>query len=142
MSSPFAVFLRDLRLRNNLRQHELGELLGYEQAYVSALELGTRGASKEFLGALIARMSLGEKDQVALRQAVNESGRRFVLPAEVPTDTYRFCNELWEKIGHLHPAVIQAMRELVRLEDAMSDQPRSSLYRRRHRTSKGRETEM
>ena len=142
MSSPFAVFLRDLRLRSNLRQHELAELLGYEQAYVSALELGTRGASKELLDALIARMSLSDKDQVALRQAVSESARRFVLPAAVPTDTYRFCHELWEKIGDLHPAVIQAMRELVRLEDVMSDQPRSPLYRRRHRTTKQREAEM
>lgn len=140
--SPFAIFLRDLRLRNNLRQHELAELLGYEQAYVSALELGTRGASKEFLDALIARMSLSDKDQAALGQAVSLSGRRFVLPAEVPTDTYRFCHELWAKIEDLHPAVIQAMRELVRLEEVMSDQPRSPLYRRRHRTSKGREAEM
>lgn len=142
MSSPFAVFLRDLRLRNSLRQHELAEVLGYEQAYVSALELGTKGASKEFLGALTERMSLGDKDLVALGQAVSQSGRRFVLPAEVPTDTYRFCHELWAKIEDLHPAVIQAMRELVTLEDAMSDQPRSPLYRRRHRTSKGREAEM
>ncbi len=142
MSSPFSIFLRDLRLRNNLRQHELAELLGYEQAYVSALELGTRGASKELLDALAARMSLSDKDRAALSQAVSESGRRFVLPAEVPTDTYRFCHELWEKIGDLHPAVIQAMRELVRLEDVMSDQPRSPLYRRRHRASKERGTEM
>jgi len=142
MSSPFSIFLRDLRLRNNLRQHELAEILGYEQAYVSALELGTRGASKELLDALAARMPLSDKDQVALSQAVSESGRRFVLPAEVPTDTYRFCHELWEKIGDLHPAVIQAMRELVRLEDVMSDQPRSPLYRRRHRTTKQGEAEM
>jgi transcriptional regulator with XRE-family HTH domain len=142
MSSPFAVFLRDLRLRNNFRQHELAEQLGYEQAYISALELGTRGPSKELLDALIKKMSLSDKDQVALSKAIGESGRRFVLPAEAQTDTYRFCHELWEKIGDLHPAVIQAMRELVRLEDVMSDQPRSPLYRRRHRSTKQGEAEM
>jgi transcriptional regulator with XRE-family HTH domain len=111
MSSPFAVFLRDLRLRNNLRQHELAAELGYEQAYISALELGTRGPSKELLETLVEKMPMSDKDQAALRQAVSESGRRFVLPAEVPTDTYRFCHELWGKIENLHPAVMQGMRE-------------------------------
>lgn len=139
MSSPFAVFLRDLRLRNNFRQHELAEQLGYEQAYVSALELGTRGPSKELLDALVTKMSLSEKDLAALRIAVSESRRRFVLPVEVPTETYRFCNELWEKIASLHPAVIQAMRELVRLEEDMSEQPRC---RRRRRADERREVEM
>lgn len=142
MSSPFAVFLRDLRLRNNFRQHEMAEQLGYEQAYISALELGTRGPSKELVEALVTKMSLSDKDQKTLKKVVRESGRRFVLPAEVPTDTYRFCHELWEKIENLHPAVIQAMRELVSLEDVMSDQPRCELYRSRRRTSKGKEAEM
>ena len=142
MSSPFAVFLRDLRLRNNLRQHELAAELGYEQAYISALELGTRGPSKELLEILVEKMPMSDKDQVALQQAVSESGRRFVLPAEVPTDTYRFCHELWGKIENLHPAVIQAMRELVRLEDVISDQPRCSPVRARRRASEGKGAEM
>ncbi len=142
MSSPFAVFLRDLRLRNNFRQHELAEQLGYEQAYISALELGTRGPSRELVEALVTKMSLSDKDQKTLKKVVRESGRRFVLPAEVPTDTYRFCHELWEKIEDLHPAVIQAMRELVNLEDVMSDQPRCGPYRSRRRTSKGKGAQM
>lgn len=142
MSSPFAVFLRDLRLRNNLRQHELAAELGYEQAYISALELGTRGPSKELLETLVEKMPMSDKDQAALRQAVSESGRRFVLPAEVPTDTYRFCHELWGKIESLHPAVVQAMRELMRLEDVMSDQPRCPPVRVRRRASEGKGAEM
>lgn len=142
MSSPFAVFLRDLRLRNNLRQHELAAELGYEQAYISALELGTRGPSKELLEILIEKMPMSDKDQAALQQAVSESGRRFVLPAEVPTDTYRFCHELWGKIENLHPAVIQGMRVLLGIEDVLSDQPRCPPGRARRRASEGKGAEM
>ncbi|WP_310317448.1 helix-turn-helix domain-containing protein [Paraburkholderia terricola] len=49
MSTPFAVFLRGLRLRSALSQTDLAKKLGYEQAYVSALELGTKPPSTEFL---------------------------------------------------------------------------------------------
>ncbi|HEX5806423.1 MAG TPA: helix-turn-helix transcriptional regulator [Macromonas sp.] len=38
--SPFSLSLHDLRLRNGLRQAELAELMGYEQSYISALEVG------------------------------------------------------------------------------------------------------
>lgn len=138
MSSPFAVFLRDLRLRNNIRQRELAAQLGYEQAYISALELGMRTPSKELLKVLVEKMPMSGKDQAALQQAICKSGRRFVLPAEVPTDTYRFCHELWAKIEDLHPAVIQAMRDLLRLEDEISDQPRCQLGSARHRIGGGK----
>lgn len=124
MSSPFAVFLRDLRIRNNFRQRELAEQLGYEQAYVSALELGTRGATKEFLDALTTRMPLSDKDRADLEIAVAESGRRFVLPAEVSTETYRLAHELFGKVEKLHPSIISAMRELLKIEDKISEQPR------------------
>lgn len=142
MSSPFAVFLRDLRLRNHFRQHELAALLGYEQAYVSALELGTRGPSKELLDSLAARLPLSEKDEAALWVSVSQSGRRFVLPAAVPTNTYRFCHELWARIDSLHPAVIQTMRELVRLEDEITEQPRCRPGRAAPRLKEERGPEM
>lgn len=140
--SPFAVFLREIRLRNNLRQHELAEQLGCEQAYVSALELGTRGPTTGLVELMSERMLLSEKDQAALRQAVADSGRRFVLPADAPTDVYRFCHEFWERIETLHPAVIHALRELVKLEDEISDQPRCPPYRARRRARDGEEAQM
>lgn len=140
--SPFAVFLREIRLRNNLRQHELAELLGYEQAYMSALELSARGPSKELLEALVKELSLGEKDQAALSKEVRQSGRRFVLPADAPTNLYRFCHEFWDRIETIHPAIIEALRELVKLEDVMAEQPRCLPYRARARSRDEQEAEM
>jgi hypothetical protein len=65
-----------------------------------------------------------------------------VLPAEVPTDTYRFCHELWGKIENLHPAVIQGMRVLLGIEDVLSDQPRCPPGRARRRAGEGKGAEM
>ena len=120
MSSPFSVFLKNLRLRNGQRQSEMAEILGYEQAYVSSVELGTKPPSQEFLNRLSA-IYLNDRDQEEMLQEIQESKRRYVLPVEVPTETYRLCSELWVKIDRLHPAQIKAMRELLKLDDLMAD---------------------
>ncbi|MEM5431837.1 helix-turn-helix transcriptional regulator [Cupriavidus oxalaticus] len=136
MSSPFTTFIRDLRLRSGMRQHELAKLLGYEQAYVSAIELGTKPPSDEFLGKLGTSLSLNERDNLDMRLAVEKSRRRFVLPADVPTETYLLCHELWAKIDRLYPAQIRALRELVRIDELLADEPTYGPARLRRRRSK------
>jgi len=132
MSSPFSLFLKNLRLRNGQRQSEMAEVLGYEQAYISAIELGTKPPSKEFLNRLTATY-LNDRDQAEMMKEIQESKRRYVLPVEVPTDTYRLCSELWGKIDRLHPAQINAIREVLRLDELMADtrHVRSERIRRR-----------
>lgn len=136
MSSPFATFLRALRVRSGMRQHELAKQLGYEQAYVSALELGNKPPSEEFLGKLSRGLSLNEKDHLEMRLAAEKSRRRFVLPADVPTETYLLCHELWEKIDRLYPAQIRAIRELVRIDELLVDQPMYGPVRLRRRKAR------
>lgn len=138
MSSPFSVFFRDLRLRHGLSQQEIADQLGYEQGYISAIELGKKSPSEALLKKLAKAMNLSERDQEALSQAVKESKRKFVLPNEVPTDTYRLCSELWDKIDRLYPAQIRAIRELIRIDEEMAGQPRY-LARRVRRGTKERE---
>lgn len=41
--SPFGQLLHELRQKSGLRQVELAERMGYEQSYLSALELGVKG---------------------------------------------------------------------------------------------------
>jgi transcriptional regulator with XRE-family HTH domain len=124
MNSPFSIFFRDLRIRMGLRQHELAEQLGYEQAYISAVELGKKNPSDELLRKLSKELDLSDSEQEALDLAVSESRRKFVLPKEVPTDTYRLCSELWAKIERLHPAQIRIIREAIRLDDEIVERPR------------------
>lgn len=136
MSSPFSTFLRDLRVRSGMRQHELAKLLGYEQAYVSAIELGAKPPSEEFLGKLNRGLSLSDRDILEMRLAAEKSKRRFVLPPDVPTETYLLCHELWEKIDRLYPAQIRALRDLVRIDELLADEPTYGPTRVRRRKAK------
>ncbi|WP_018604842.1 helix-turn-helix domain-containing protein [Uliginosibacterium gangwonense] len=123
MSSPFSDFLRSQRLRSGLRQAELAHLLGYEQAYISALELGEKPPSEEFLKRLGAELRFTAKDFAEMNEAVLESQRRYVLPRDLPTDIYRMYRELWLKLEKLHPAQIGAIRHILKLDEQMKSEP-------------------
>lgn len=133
MPNPVSVYLRDLRLRAGMTQLDLAHSIGYEQAYVSTIELGSKGPSKEFLAKLVAELELGEKDRQGLELALKASKRRFALPPEASTETYRFCNDLWDKIERLHPAVLSAMHLMLKVEDQVAELPRHQPTRLRRR---------
>lgn len=120
-------------MQSGLTQLDLASLMGYEQAYVSAIELGLKAPSQEFLDRIVKAMVLGEHDRAELEVAVQQSRRRFVLPPEVPTSTYRFCNALWDKIGAIHPAVIDAMHQMLNVEDEIAAKPRFKATRIRRK---------
>lgn len=114
--SPFSIYLVELRNRYGLRQTKFAEMMGYEQSYVSALELGTKGpTNKEFVAQLIKIFKLDTHEQAELMHAIKQSQNRFTLPAGVQVDTFRMCSELWEKIDQLPSSHIQAIRALIKL---------------------------
>lgn len=140
MTSPIAIFLKNFRLRAGQTQVDFAHSLGYEQAYVSGIELGQKGPSKEFLAQLKKVFSLGASEIAELEDALRKSQRYFSLPAQASTDTYLFCNELWDRIETLHPAVLASMRELLKVEDQMSSRPRPAM--RLVRQNRKREAQM
>lgn len=107
-----------------MTQFDLANLMGYEQAYVSAIELGLKPPSREFLDRLVKALALGERDLDEMETAVKQSQRRFILPPEVPTSTYVFCSALWDKIEGIHPAIIEAMHKMLHVEDVIAERPR------------------
>lgn len=128
--SPFSHYLHDLRRRYGIRQHELAESMGYEQSYFSALEIGTKGPpTDEFVGKLIKALELGAEEQLELRLAVKESQRRYVLPGALPTDVYRMCSELMDRLECLHPAQVRMIRDLLRINDTVATP--AAIYPRR-----------
>lgn len=115
--SPFSVYLSELRIRHGLRQTKLAELLGYEQGYISALELGTKNPSnEEFLAKLVQTFEMTSQEQAELAIAVKESQVRYTLPRDVPPEAFRFCSQLWEKIDRLPQTQWQVMLGLLNLE--------------------------
>ncbi len=136
MTSPVSIFLRDLRLQVGMTQLDLAHLIGYEQAYLSSIELGSKSPSKEFLDKLEAALKLSEKDRLSLGVALQASKRRFTLPPEASTETFRFCNDLWGKIERLHPALLDAMHLMLKVEDQVAERPRLQPNRLRRRGNK------
>ena len=134
MTSPVSIYLRDLRLQVGMTQLDLARSIGYEQAYVSSIELGTKSPSKEFLAKLVVVMKLSDEDRQNLELALKGSKRRFTLPPESSTSTYKFCNELWDKLDRLHPALLDAMHVMLLVEDQVAERPRYQPTRLRRRS--------
>lgn len=127
--------LRELRMRHNVRQVELAELLGYEQSYISALEVGLKGPpTQEFIKRLKAALPLSPDEQRELQTAVEASERKLVLDADTPQDVYWLLKELREAVQQLSPVHIRLIRDVLRLRGAAASaeftEPTSRLKRR------------
>lgn len=116
-------------MRLGMTQVELAHDLGYEQAYLSSIERGAKSPSAEF----VARLNLDEKDRIAMNEALRASRRRYVLPADVSTETFVFCNALWDRLERLHPALLNAMTEILRVEEKAAEPSRHQPTRLRRR---------
>lgn len=61
--SPFAHLLHELRLRHGVRQSELSELIGYDQTYISAVEVGLKGVpASDFIDRVSKALTLSDED--------------------------------------------------------------------------------
>lgn len=137
MTSPISIFLKALRLRTGLTQLEQAQLMGYEQAYVSAIESGIKSPGDAFLTKVVGILKINEHDQMTMALAMKQSKRRFTLSSDSSTEIYLLVNALWDKIDLLYPAQIQAISELLKLDEQMAERPRYQPTRiRKNRKSK------
>lgn len=114
--SPFSQQLKSHRIRCGLRQKELAELVGYEQSYVSALELGLKGPpTDEFVKKLIGVLKLSLEDQQMLNEAVAASQRKFNIPTDASAEVYWLCHKLRQQIDRLHPIQIELIETALSL---------------------------
>lgn len=73
----------ELRLRHGIHQTELAELLGYEQSYISALEIGTKGPpTPEFFAKLAQSFDMRDAEQHELEQIAEASQRKLALDTD------------------------------------------------------------
>jgi transcriptional regulator with XRE-family HTH domain len=122
-------------MKHCIRQTELAELLGVEQSYISALEIGTKGPPPaEFLSKLgdVLDLSQGERDD--LHSRAEASRRRFELDAESSQSTYWLLHELWQQVNDLHPVQIKLIRDALKLKGSLvpcDPEPLRRIKRRR-----------
>jgi transcriptional regulator with XRE-family HTH domain len=132
--SPFSLFLHDLRIRHGLRQAELAELIGYEQSYISALEVGLKGPpTDEFVERLTKVTHLSEVERQEIRAAVQASQRKLVINPDAPPDIYWLLNDLRSEVDRLTSSQVRLIREVIAMRGAMSEtrEPVRRLKRRR-----------
>ena len=134
--SPFSSFLKEMRLRHGIRQAQLADLLGYEQSYISALELGVKGPpTPEFVLKLIKALALTPVEQQQVHKVVSASQRKLALDPESPEDVYWMLNDLREQLPNLHPAQVQMIQQALNLRGSLVD-PQSGPIRRIKRRRK------
>lgn len=133
--SPFSHLLHDLRLRYGLRQTDLAELIGYEQSYISALEVGLKGPPPiDFVNRFSTGLDLTQEEKTALYQAVDASQRKLVIDADAPNDMFLLLKDLREGVDRLSTEQIQLIRDIVKLPTSMGPAPQR--IRRLKRKSK------
>jgi transcriptional regulator with XRE-family HTH domain len=114
--SPFSHFLHELRMRRGVRQAELAEMTGYEQSYISALEVGLKGPpTEEFVEKLIEAFDLPPDQAREVRAVADASERKLVLDKDCPPDLYWMLKDMREHLRHLHPRHIKMIRDVLEL---------------------------
>lgn len=132
--SPFSHLLHELRMRYEVRQSDLAERLGYEQSYISALEVGVKGPpTPEFVEKLIAALNLSEDEEYALRNAVDASQRKLVLGPDTPQDVYWMLKDLREQVNVLHPVQLKMIQDALDLKGKFAEQQPEAVRRIKRR---------
>jgi transcriptional regulator with XRE-family HTH domain len=132
--SPFAAFLHDLRVRRDIRQSDLAELIGYERSYIAALEASIKGPpTAEFIEKLVSALSLSADETEQLSQVMLASERKLVLDPQSSQETYWFLADLRQQIARLHPAQIKIMRDIIAMPGSLAVQPHESDWRVKRR---------
>lgn len=127
--SPFSRYLVDLRRRLGVRQGELAELLGYDQSYLSALEIGQKSPpTPEFAQRLVTALELPEDEQRLLFAAAEASERRLTISPKAEEEVFLLLRDLRDKLPSLSAAQVRVIREVLRFHDP---EPASGLLRPR-----------
>ena len=120
--SPFSHLLYELRMRHGVRQVELAERVGYDQTYISALEVGLKGPpTQEFVGRLARAMSLSTAEIQAVEAAVEASQRKYIIDVDAPRDVYSLASNFHTKLPTLTPTQVRLIQGVLDLAEHQSE---------------------
>ena len=91
--------------------------MGYAQGFLSALELGKKLPTDEFLEKLIQALNLNTSEAEALRQSAKESQRRYALAENATPEQFKLVYNLWNKLDQLQPGQMRAIEEVLNLSN-------------------------
>lgn len=121
--SPFANCLREFRKARGLKQKDLAEQMGYEQSYVSALEVGIKGPpTQEFVEKLVGLFSLSDVEAERIRRVATVSARKLTIPTDADEQVYRLFHEMRQQISTLLPSQVSLMLEILDMPHKMMEE--------------------
>ncbi len=133
--NPFACLLHTIRMQRGIRQTELSDLIGYEQTYISAHEIGKKSPpTPEFVEKLITALDLKGEEREHLLKAVEASNRKLVIDSDMPQDVFWMLQELRDRVSDLTLAEIQLIRQVLKLKELYGNscvEPGYRLHRRK-----------
>lgn len=139
--SPIAELLYSIRTRQGISQIELAELIGYEQTYISAIEVGKKGPpTPAFVERLILALDLSSEEQDRLRVALDASQRKLVIDGEMPQNVFWMFSELRHRVSELTPVQIQLICQVLTLKETLNKEYAEPTHRSKRR--KKQETPM
>jgi transcriptional regulator with XRE-family HTH domain len=122
--NPFANYLHTARISRGIRQTDLANILGYEQTYISALEVGKNGPPTEvFIKRLIEVFGLTVEESNVLRQTVEASKCKLTLDKDLHQDVFWMVHDLRERLPELSAVQIQLIRQILGLKDNLKQLP-------------------
>jgi transcriptional regulator with XRE-family HTH domain len=105
-------------MRHGFRQIELAESMGYEQTYISALEIGKKGPpTPEFVDRLIQVLELSSIESEQIREAAEASQRKVVITDDVPEDVYWMLKALRDRLPKLCSRQARIIQEILCMND-------------------------
>lgn len=135
MSSPFSIFFRNFRLSTGLTQLDFAQEIGYEQGLVSAFETGTKTPSEEFIAALKNTFEIDSQEIEEMELALRTSALIFKLPRDASPEAYRFCNDFFDRVETMHPALLDTLQTMLEFQDKVATSSTKQLRRLKRRAS-------
>lgn len=109
--SPFANKLKEIRIRRNLQQKKIAEIVGCEQSYISALETDAKvppqGAK---LLSLLKNLKLSKEEENELVDAAQMSERIIKLPMKADEKLFEVFHELKKQAKTIDPLKLEIIR--------------------------------
>ena len=102
--------------------------MGYAQGFLSALELGKKLPTDEFLDKLIEVLKLNPLEAEALRQSAKESQRRYALAENASCEQFRLVYNLWNKLDQLQPGQMRMIEEVLNFQSDLSVRTQQNQY--------------
>ena len=134
--SPFAEYFHQIRVNHGFRQTELAILMGYEQTYLSAVELDKKGPPNEkFIQRFIEVFRLSDEEAKELFKLAKASNRKLLVSTDLKTEAYWLIDELRDRLSSLSNTQISAIRSIISIQDAKLEQTRTSLQNIRKLTN-------